>query len=274
VANINFYLPINIVFISHLRTTKPTRNETGDNDPQRKRSHFFNSFFMTNLLKEYDNTNNNKNGIPVVEIDEHDVVTDGIDDTGAGSSSSKSSGNNTDSRYDFGSVAQWSKKVPLKDIFELDKMFFPINVSNMHWILGIIDMTKKQILILDSSVHDNDTAVPTTNRYGETLFQYLLAEHRAKKKRDLPNAKEWKIITSSSSANILNNTYNDNTSTTTITQPTPQQKNSNDCGVFMCYFAASVSNDVPITSFDQGYIDDNNGRQRIALSILNGTVVL
>merc|ERR1719506_475163 len=87
-----------------------------------------------------------------------------------------------------------------------------------------------------------------------------------RKKRDLPNAKEWKIITSSSSANILNNTYNDNTSTTTITQPTPQQKNSNDCGVFMCYFAASVSNDVPITSFDQGYIDDNNGRQRIALS--------
>ena len=219
---------------------------------------------MTKLLKEYDNTNYNKNGNSVVEIDEHGVVTDGIDDTGAGSSSSKSSGNNTDSRYDFGSVAQWSKKVPLKDIFELDKMFFPINVSNMHWILGIIDMTKKQILILDSSVNDNDTAVATPNPYGKTLFQYVSDEHDDKKKKPLPNANEWKIITSSSSAN----------STTTITQLTPQQNNSYDCGVFVCYFAASVSNDYPITSFDQGYIDDNNGRERIALSILNGKVVL
>ena len=100
---------------------------------------------MTKLLKEYDNTNNNKNGIPVVEIDEHDVVTDIIDDTGAGSSSqssinsSKSSGNNTDSRYDYKRVSRWSKNVPLKDIFALDKLFFPINVSDMHWILGIIE---------------------------------------------------------------------------------------------------------------------------------------
>ena len=172
-------------------------------------------------------------------------------------------------------VARWSKKVPLNDIFDLDKIFCPINVSNLHWILGIIDMTKKEILILDSNVEDKNTdAVATTNRCAYALFQYLLDEHREKKKIHLPNAFEWKIITSSMSANIITNEYNNNTSKSTLF-PTPQQDNGDDCGVFICYFATSILVDDPITSFDlQGYINDTNGRERIALSILNGKVVL
>ena len=155
-------------------------------------------------------------------------------------------------------VARWSKNAPLKDIFDLDKVFVPINVSNTHWILGIIDITKKEILILDSSVRMN----LILDRYAYALFQYVLDEHHNKKKRPLSEKEEWKIITSSTTA------------TTTITKPTPQQRNGDDCGVFMCYFATCVSIDDSITSFDQGYINENNGRQRIALSILNGTVVL
>ena len=171
-------------------------------------------------------------------------------------------------------VARWSKKVPLNDIFDLDKIFCPINVSNLHWILGIIDMTKKEILILDSNVEDKNTdAVATTNRYARALFQYVSDEYREKKQKHLPNAMEWEIITSSSPAIMNNNNYDNNTSKST-TLPTPQQQNSYDCGVFMCYFATSISIDDPITPFDQGYINDNNGRERIALSILSGTVEL
>ena len=241
---------------------------------------------MTALLNQYDNndniisnTTNDNNEHRVVEIDDHDVVTmdvDGgiINDTGTGTFSRSSTNSNNTYRYDYKRVSRWSKKVPLKDIFDLDKLFFPINVSNMHWILGIIDMTKKQILILDSFVNDEDTtAVATTNRYARALFQYVSDEYREKKQKHLPNAMEWEIITSSSPANINNNNYDNNTSEST-TFPTPQQQNSYDCGVFMCYFATSISIDDPITPFDQRYINDNNGREQIALSILSGKVVL
>ena len=270
--------------------------KTGDNDPTRKRSHFFNSFFVTELLKQYDN-NKNTNSNPdtmnhVVDIDDPDVVNMDIDgegihnDTGTTGTSSHSSTNrgsntssNTTYHYDYKSVARWSTKVPLKDIFDLDKLFFPINVSNVHWILGIIDLTKKQILVLDSLVENEEAATARTDatvmadRYAYALFQYVLDEYRDKKQVHLPEAHEWKILTSSSwSASATNKTTT--TSTTRNTIPTPQQRNAYDCGVFLCYFATCVSIDVPITSFDQGYITEYYGRERIALSILNGTVVL
>lgn len=263
---------------------------------------------MTELLKQYDNHNNNGNNnsnpnnnnntknktCVVVDIDDPDVVRmdvdgGGINDTGTTGKSfrnsinrgSTSSSNNT-YHYDYKSVARWSKKVPLKDIFDLDKLFFPINVSNVHWILGIIDLTKKQILILDSLVENEEAAAAAeyrtdstvmADRYAYALFQYVLDEYRDKKQVHLPEAQEWKILTSSSlSASATNKTTT--TSTTRNTIPTPQQRNDYDCGVFLCYFATCVSIDVPISSVDQGYITEYYGRERIVLSILNGTVVL
>jgi Ulp1 family protease len=60
-------------------------------DPGRKRSHFFKSFFMTKLLNE-GHTDPDKDGV-----------------------------------YEYRNVKRWSKKVPGKDIFALDKIVFPIN---------------------------------------------------------------------------------------------------------------------------------------------------
>ena len=57
-------------------------------DPDHRRSHFFQSFFITKLLDE-----------------------DG---------------------YQYQHVSKWSRKVPGKDIFKLDKIFIPINMGNLH----------------------------------------------------------------------------------------------------------------------------------------------
>ena len=76
------------------------------------RSHFFKSFFITNLLNEGSATN--------------------------------------DGEYEYQNVKHWSKKAPGKDIFDLDKILLPINTGKMHWISAVIFMQQKRIEIFDS----------------------------------------------------------------------------------------------------------------------------
>ena len=85
-------------------------------DSDRKRSHFFKSFFMTKLTNE---------GHHNPEI--------------AGT-------------YEYRNVKRWSKKVPGKDIFQLDKIIFPINVGEVHWVCAVAFMQEKRIQYYDSFV--------------------------------------------------------------------------------------------------------------------------
>mmetsp|Transcript_24512 Transcript_24512/g.57602 ORF Transcript_24512/g.57602 Transcript_24512/m.57602 type:complete len:599 (+) Transcript_24512:101-1897(+) len=176
------------------------------NDSSRKRSHFFKSFFITKLLNE---------------------------------------GNATcDGKYEYRNVKRWSKKVPGKDIFNLDKILFPINMGNMHWICAAIFMNKKRIEIFDSMGSNGD-------RYLNALFNYIQDEHADKKKTPLPDADSWELVP---------------------TQPdTPRQTNGHDCGVFTCMFADFLSKDTDLV-FSQDHIDQC--RERIALSIMKGKAIM
>jgi Ulp1 protease family, C-terminal catalytic domain len=152
-------------------------------DPTRKRCHFFKSFFITKLLQEG-----------------HALY---------------------DGQYDYKSVKRWSKNVPGafdgttndenkcalfefrsiltphfvlfhfigtgKDIFALDKVFFPINVGRSHWVCAVAYMQLKRIQFFDSLGADG-------MEYMEYLFRYLQDEHLDKKKGLLPDADEWKLI--------------------------------------------------------------------------------
>eukprot|EP00986_Skeletonema_menzelii_P001411 scaffold376_cov137-Skeletonema_menzelii.AAC.8 len=82
--------------------------------PGRKRSHFFNSFFVQTM---FDDKNDN------------------FDLRG---------------RYNYKNVRRWSKKVPGKDIFNLKYIFCPINLDNMHWTSACIFMEEKKIQYFDS----------------------------------------------------------------------------------------------------------------------------
>jgi len=176
------------------------------NDPERKRSHFFKSFFITKLLNE-------------------------------GNAS-------CDGKYEYRNVKRWSKKVPGKDIFNLDKILFPINMGNMHWICAAIFMKEKRIQIYDSMGSNG-------NRYLEALFNYVQDEHMDKKKAPLPDADSWQLIP----------TQGD----------TPRQTNGHDCGVFTCMFADFLSKDTALV-FNQEHI--NQCRERIALSIMKGAAIM
>ena len=120
-------------------------------DPSRKRSHFFKSFFMTKLLNE-------GNSNPAL-----------------------------DGKYDYGNVKRWSKQVPGKDLFKLDKIFFPINENRMHWVCAVAFMSEKRIQMYDSMGTDG-------MNYVESIFQYIQDEHKAKKGSPLPDADKWKLV--------------------------------------------------------------------------------
>jgi len=175
-------------------------------DPSRKRSHFFKSFFITNLLNE-------------------------------GNASCYG-------KYEYRNVKRWSKKVPGKDIFNLDKILFPINIGKMHWICAAIFMKKKRIEIFDSMGSNG-------NKYLRALFRYIQDEHLDKKKTPLPNADSWELV-----SNQLD---------------TPRQANGYDCGVFTCMFADFLLHDAALV-FNQDHIDQC--RERIALSIMKDKAIM
>ena len=49
--------------------------------------------------------------------------------------------------YDYNDVRRWTKNI---DIFEYDKIFIPINISNGHWTLAVISMQLLEIKYYDS----------------------------------------------------------------------------------------------------------------------------
>lgn len=122
-------------------------------DSSRKRSHFFYSFFFTKLLN------------------------DGHRDP------------DINGTYQFKNVRRWSKKVPGRDIFNLDKIVFPINKKQLHWMCAIIHMQKKRIQFYDSYGSSGE-------EYLQYLLRYIQDEHLDKKKCPLPDADSWELVCS------------------------------------------------------------------------------
>ena len=62
-------------------------------------------------------------------------------------------------QYNFPNVQRWTKKV---DIFGQKKVFIPINISNRHWVLVLIDLTVKTIFFYDGFEANGDPYVTLT----------------------------------------------------------------------------------------------------------------
>ena len=138
--------------------------------------------------------------------------------------------------YQYTFVKRWSKHVPGQDIFALDKIFFPINISGLHWALVVANMQLKQIVYFDSLYSDYNST-----KYCNAIFEYIKNEHTHKKGTDLSN--EWKICQQEESM--------------------PQQQNGYDCGVFVCVYGDLIACDKPLH-----FTTINMCRERIKYSIL------
>lgn len=120
--------------------------------------------------------------------------------------------------YNYKEVRRWTIKAKV-DIFALDFVIFPMNVGEMHWALGAIDLRHKGFRYFDSFI-----SRPHPN-FVPYLRRYLADEHKSKKSSSLEGLEDWPLL------GIDN---------------LPQQKNCYDCGVFTCFFADRFSSGRPM----------------------------
>ncbi|CCI40892.1 unnamed protein product [Albugo candida] len=142
--------------------------------------------------------------------------------------------------YNYRNVRRWTRKV---DLFGMDKIFVPVNLSNTHWCLAVIFMKDKKIQYYDSMRGCGLRCL-------ETLRRYICDEMKDKKNTEIV-VDDWELIP------------------TTI--DTPQQKNGFDCGVFTCIFAEYVASNHALDFVQR---DMEYHRQRMAYNILQGSIVV
>jgi Ulp1 family protease len=82
-----------------------------------------------------------------------------------------------------------------KDIFNLNKVFVPINIDNCHWICGVIYVQKKRIQLYDSLFISSSEDLQQ-GEYLKALFRYLRDDHQDKKGTPLPDQDEWELVQS------------------------------------------------------------------------------
>jgi Ulp1 family protease len=89
--------------------------------------------------------------------------------------------------YEYINVKKWLEAVPGGDVFELDKIFFLINIGRMHWICAVISMMEKKIYTYNSKHNDG-------KEYLESLFQYVQDKYEDKNGVPLPEIDEWELV--------------------------------------------------------------------------------
>ena len=141
-------------------------------------------------------------------------------------------------KYVYSNVRRWTKAF---DVFQSDKVFFPVNLSNTHWTLAVVHVQERYIAYYDSMAG-------TGMKYLKALLQWVQDEHKDKKGSELDTS-DWRLEPCDA-------------------ESTPQQMNGVDCGVFTTMFADFLSDALPLMSFQQMHIP--MFRRKIAHFILNG----
>ncbi|KAI5967671.1 hypothetical protein CANMA_002851 [Candida margitis] len=107
----------------------------------------------------------------------------------------------------YSGVARWAKRKKV-DLLAMDKVIVPVNISNTHWALAVVDNLQKAITYYDSlrfGQSGNPEAVKNLQMYMDNEAKRL--GHDAIKYKPVPYIEA------------------------------PQQKNGSDCGVFTCIAA-------------------------------------
>jgi sentrin-specific protease 1 len=139
--------------------------------------------------------------------------------------------------YDYAKVKRWTKKF---DVFEQDKIFFPVNLSNTHWTMAVVFVQKKEIHYYDSMSGAGRSQL-------NALLNWIVDEAKEKKSMTIDRS-EW----------ILRGGHQ---------LTTPQQENGFDCGMFSICCASYLADDLPL-EYEQSEMPEN--RMKVGAAILNG----
>lgn len=116
--------------------------------------------------------------------------------------------------YDYhGSVRRWTKRENV-DIFSMDLLVVPIHCHGNHWTLALVNFGEQRLEFFDSLGGSPGHVLDTLRRY--------LNDESMDKKQAPFNLEGW--------SNLVHST-----------SKIPRQRNSHDCGVFMCTNADFLS---------------------------------
>jgi hypothetical protein len=166
--------------------------------------------------------------------------------------------------YNFTGVDKWSEKiVPDGDIFSLDKLFVPINQTKSHWLVVVVFFEQKRIQVFDSLFEENGV------EESQVVFKYIQHQHWLKHGIELPQKKEWVIITNSKgkprqeNGELLNKCIHSIDISASHTRYF--ELAAWDCGLFMILTCDFLSLNLPLI-FEQS--DVAHYRKHTVLSIL------
>ena len=138
------------------------------------------------------------------------------------------------------------------DIFLLEKLLIPVNITSTHYFIICVYMKHKIIQAFDSLPDRATGRLP----YLEKVFFYLQAEHKYKNKDSpSPDRSFWKLNPSSPLDGVPR-----------------QSSTSNDCGIYTCLFMDFLLLDLPVDSLLQNRIA-KYGRQWLCKCVLSKSIV-
>ena len=145
--------------------------------------------------------------------------------------------------YDFSRVHKWTKKF---NVFEKERIFFPINIGNTHWTLLVLFVQEKKICYYDSMSGRG-------NRYLNAIMQWLEDVGQ----NPINNIQE-KVHVDREGWTLLN------------VEGLPQQDNGFDCAMFLCMYSDFITDDLPLDGISQN--DMEHYRQKVGTDILRGSL--
>ena len=166
-------------------------------------------------------------------------------------------------------VSRWTKKF---SIFDLDKVFVPINITNTHWTLLVVFVQAKHIHYYDSMSTGEGKIFMTK------IMDWIVAEGKKPSNDVAVDKSQWMFMDTfekqsmatlplskealyyvQKQVKLMGKTF----------RYVPLQINSYDCGVFVCMFAEVVCADLPLlNAFSRE--DMTIFRHKIGTDILRG----
>lgn len=155
------------------------------------------------------------------------------------------------SKFNYGNVQRWTAKI---DIFQLDKIFVPINVENYHWMMAVVFVQQKLVLLIDSLKSPANGMV-----YLDFILNWIRKEAKG---YSTPNCVKEPCLSF----------QNEKWITWDNSEHFPKQSNGVDCGVFALLSADVISQNLPLRgAFAQE--DMNDLRLKIGIDILHGSLL-
>eukprot|EP00752_Nemacystus_decipiens_P018559 g16638.t1 len=140
-------------------------------------------------------------------------------------------------KFDYEGVKRWTHTV---NIFDLDKLYVPVNINKTHWCLVVVYIQRKRFNFYDSLGGRGKAVI-------DSLVKWLKLEDEHKNGGKGTSGLEWDRVRPNKETD-------------------PMQGNNHDCGAFLVSYAACINDGLP---FDFCQDDMPQIRQRIVWSLLH-----